>query len=189
MHTFFSVINRMKYINRWGLMRNIEKENLQQHSHETAVLAHALATIANERFDAGINADRAAVLALYHDASEIVTGDLPTPIKYGTPELRNSYAKKEEHAKNILINRLPDYLKPVYTDILDSESAPEWPYVKTADTLSAYIKCVTEIKAGNTEFSAAEKNIYKKLEKNPLPALHVFMEEFLPAYGRTLDES
>ena len=189
MHTFFAVINRMKYINRWGLMRNTEKENLQQHSHETAVIAHALATIANKRFGENINAEKAAVLALYHDASEIVTGDLPTPIKYGTPQLRKSYGQMEDHAKKILLKRLPDYLKPVYEDILDSESAPEWPYVKAADTLSAYIKCVTEKSAGNAEFSAAEKNIYKKLESNPLPALHVFMEEFLPAYGKTLDES
>ena len=189
MHTFFAVINRMKYIARWGLMRNTERENIQQHSHETAVLAHALAVIANERFGAGVNADRAAVLAIYHDASEIITGDMPTPVKYGTAELRKSYGKMENYAKEILLKRLPDYLKPTYKDLLYSESSPEWPYVKAADTLSAYIKCVNELNAGNSEFSAAEKNIYRKLEANPLPALRVFMEEFLPAYGKTLDDS
>ena len=189
MHTFFAVINRMKYIARWGLMRNVEKENIQQHSHETAVLAHALALIANERFAADVNAERAAVLAIYHDASEIITGDMPTPIKYGSPTLRQSYAQIEEQAKKILVKRLPEYLQPHYEKILDSESAPEWPYVKAADTLSAYIKCVSEINAGNQEFSTAERKLYAKLKSNELPALKVFMEEFLPAYSQTLDES
>lgn len=189
MYTFFSVINRMKYITRWGLMRNVEKENIQQHSHETAVLAHALALIANERFGENVNAERAAVLALYHDASEIVTGDMPTPIKYGSPLLRKSYAEIEDQAKSILVNRLPDYLKPTYEKILDAENAPEWPYVKAADTLSAYIKCVCELNAGNKEFVSAEKRILKKLKDNPLPSLQVFIEEFLPAYYQTLDES
>lgn len=169
-------------------MRNVEKENIQQHSHEAAVLAHALALIANERFAADVNAERAAVLAIYHDASEIVTGDMPTPIKYGSPTLRKSYAQIEEQAKKILIKRLPEYLQPQYEKILDSESAPEWPYVKAADTLSAYIKCVSEINAGNREFITAEKKLYKKLEENPLPALKIFMEEFLPAYSQTLDD-
>ncbi len=170
-------------------MRNIEPENIQQHSHETAVLAHALALIANERFSAGVNAERAAVLALYHDATEVITGDMPTPIKYSSPILRQNYAQLEEQARKILVKRLPPYLQPQYEKILDAENEPEWPYVKAADTLSAYIKCVNEINAGNKEFTTAEKNIYKKLESNPLPSLQVFIHEFLPAYSQTLDES
>ena len=114
---------------------------------------------------------------------------MPTPIKYGSPTLRQSYAQIEEQAKKILVKRLPEYLQPHYEKILDSESAPEWPYVKAADTLSAYIKCVSEINAGNKEFSTAERKLYAKLKSNELPALKVFMEEFLPAYSQTLDES
>jgi len=188
MYNFFAVINRMRYINRWGLMRNVEPENIQGHSHETAVLAHALAVIANERFSAGIDEGKVAVFALYHDATEVITGDMPTPVKYGSNVMRKSYAAIEEQAKSILIKRLPPYLQDRYSEILDAESTPEYAYVKAADTLSAYIKCVNEINAGNIEFKTAEKRIYKKLEECPLPAMKIFMEEFLPAYTLTLDE-
>ncbi|MGN0989221.1 MAG: 5'-deoxynucleotidase [Eubacteriales bacterium] len=189
MFKFFAVLSRMKYIDRWVLMRNVRKENICEHSHQTAVLAHALAIIANERFGEHIDADKCAVIALYHDASEIVTGDLPTPIKHNT-YIEESYAKMEDNAKRILLDRLPEEMRPGYRELLYAESTfpEEWRYVKAADVLSAYIKCIEEMNAGNKEFSVAKKSIYKKLEKNDLPALKYFMDEFLPAFSETVDE-
>lgn len=188
MYNFYAIISRMKYILRWGLMRNVTQENLLEHSHQTAVFAHALATIENERCGGCVNADRAAVLALYHDAAEIITGDLPTPIKNLSPELSKSYDKAEQTAYKILLNRLPSDMRPSYAKILDYKRDELYPFVKAADLLSAYIKCLQEIDAGNNEFKTARDSIAKRLKEFPLPSLKIFMEEFLPSFVQTLDE-
>ncbi len=185
---FFAVINRMKYITRWGLMRNTESENLQQHSFQTAILAHALAVIENTLFDGHADADRAAVIALYHDASEIITGDMPTPVKYYNDEIQKAYQQIEVRANDLLLEKLPESLRPVYTQVLHAQSSPEWVFVKAADTLSAYIKCVEELKAGNEEFLNAKKTIEKKLQQYELKSLQLFLKEFLESYSLTLDD-
>lgn len=178
----------MKYILRWGLMRNVSQENLLEHSHQTAVLAHALAVIENKRCGGSVDADRVAVLALYHDSAEIITGDLPTPIKNMSPELSRSYDKAEQAAYKILLNRLPPYLTDTYEKILDYKKDELYPFVKAADLLSAYIKCIQEIDAGNKEFYAAKESIAKRLENFPLQSLKIFTEEFLPSFVQTLDQ-
>lgn len=188
MFHFFAFIDRMRYIRRWGLMRSTIPENLAEHAQQTALLAHALVSIENRRFGGELNPDRAAVLALYHDAAETITGDLPTPVKYYSNEILGGYRKVEDFAKDSLLNKLPDYLRADYGDILNGESEPEWPYVKAADTLSAYIKCVAERQAGNREFLSAERATLRKLHAIPLRSLRVFEEEFLDSYGKTLDE-
>lgn len=187
-YSFFAFTDRMKHINRWGLMRNMFTENLQEHAYQTAVLAHALALLQNTRCGGNVNAERAALLAMYHDTTEIITGDLPTPVKYFNDDIRKSYGQIEAAARETLLDKLPDDLKPVYAPLLQAEDAPEWVYVKAADTLSAYIKCMDELKAGNTEFSAAKRTLEAKLHENPLPCLKIFMDEFLPSYTVPLDE-
>ena len=188
MNNFYAIISRMKYIFRWGLMRNVTQENLLEHSHQTAILAHALATIENERCGGSVNADKAAVLALYHDSAEIITGDLPTPIKNLSPELSKSYDKAEQTAYKLLLSRLPEDLRGSYAKILDYKKDELYPYVKAADLLSAYIKCIQELDAGNKEFKTAKESLGKKLEAFPLPSLKIFMEEFLPSFVQTLDQ-
>lgn len=188
-HNFFALISRMRYINRWGLMRNTFSENIQEHSHMVAVLSHALAVIAVEKFGSTVDPNAAAVAALYHDAPEILTGDLPTPIKYYNPEIRDAYKTVESVAAKKLLNMLPDDLRPIYAPLVDDDpGSPIHAIVKTADKLSAYIKCVEEVKAGNTEFREAMDQTYAALCASPLPELKYFMEEFLPAFGLTLDE-
>ena len=188
MFHFFGFIDRMRFIRRWGLMRSTIPESLTEHAHQTATLAHALVLIENKRFGGNLNPDRAAVLALYHDASETITGDLPTPVKYSNREILGSYRSVEALAKNTLLKKLPEDLRPDYADILNGESEPEWPYVKAADTLSAYIKCVEERHAGNREFLSAEMTLKKKLDSIQLQSLRAFEEEFLNSFGITLDE-
>ena len=188
MNSFFAVINRMKYINRWGLMRNRERENLQEHSYQTAVLAHALAVIENQKFGADVNPERAAVMALYHDSSEIITGDMPTPVKYSNETLTSSYKQIETEARNIILKKLEPDLRPAFSEIFNCEESPEWVFVKAADTLSAYIKCIEEIKAGNDEFVGARDAIEQKLLHNNLKSLKYFIKTYLPAFKLTLDE-
>lgn len=188
MYHFFAFIDRMRFIRRWGLMRSTIPETLTEHAQQTAMLAHALITIENTRFGGKLDPDRAAVLALYHDATETVTGDLPTPVKYHNRQIRGSYQQVEDFAKDTLLDKLPADLKPVYSAILNGESEPEWVYVKAADTLSAYIKCLEEQKAGNREFDRAAVTIREKLRHIDLPCLRVFEEEFLASFGMTLDE-
>lgn len=184
------MLSRMKYINRWGLMNNTRQENIAEHSLEVALLAHALVTISNTRFGTNLNADRVAVMAIFHDASEIITGDLPTPVKYYNEEIRKSYKQIENISERKILSMLPDDLKPSYEPLIDATKADSQLeiYVKAADKLSALIKCLSELSMGNKEFSKAERTIREALDEMTLPALNVFMEEFLPAYTLTLDE-
>lgn len=187
-HNFFALISRMKYIDRWALMRNTETENIQEHSHQVAVLAHALAVIANQRFGAQLDPGRVAVAALYHDATEIITGDMPTPIKYYNSTLRDSYKQVEAAAADRLLSMLPPELRPEFEPYL-RESDPEiHAYVKAADKLSAYLKCVEEVKAGNSEFRLAKEQTWAALMDKPLPALQYFIDQFLLSFELTLDE-
>ena len=187
-HNFFALISRMKYIDRWALMRNTETENIQEHSHQVAVLAHALALIANQRFGAQLDPGRVAVAALYHDATEIITGDMPTPVKYYNSTLRDSYKQVEAAAADRLLSMLPLELRPEFEPYL-RESDPEiHAYVKAADKLSAYLKCVEEVKAGNSVFRLAKEQTWAALMDKPLPALQYFIDQFLPSFELTLDE-
>ena len=187
-HNFFALISRMKYIDRWALMRNTETENIQEHSHQVAVLAHALALIANQRFGAQLDPGRVAVAALYHDATEIITGDMPTPVKYYNSTLRDSYKQVEAAAADRLLSMLPPELRPEFEPYL-RESDPEiHAYVNAADKLSAYLKCVEEVKAGNSEFRLAKEQTWAALMDKPLPALQYFIDQFLPSFELTLDE-
>ena len=153
---FFAYISRMRFIQRWALMRNTAPENVQEHSHQVAVLAHALAVIRNERFGGQVDAGAVAVAALYHDASEILTGDMPTPIKYDNPAIRKAYKEVEKVAEDKLLRLLPPDMQPVYKQVLRPDAETE-ALVKAADKLSAYIKCVEELKAGNREFESAAR--------------------------------
>lgn len=189
--SFFAMISRMKYINRWGLMRNTRPENLSEHSLDTAIIAHALSLIGNRRLGKRYNPERAALLCIYHDTSEIITGDLPTPVKYHSDEIRYAYRDVEQLAQNSLLSMLPEDLKPDYRDIM-TYSGPEdaglKPLVKAADKISAVIKCIEEKKSGNTEFETAEQTLRETIQHMALPEADIFMEEFLPAYLLTLDE-
>ena len=188
-HHFFALISRMRYIGRWGLMRNTFEENIQEHSHMVAVLAHALAVIRRDVFGGDIDPGQAAVLALYHDAPEILTGDLPTPVKYYNPEVRDAYREVETVSARRLLSMLPDALRPAYEPLLLED--PESGYhavVKAADKLSAYIKCVEELKAGNSEFRQAAEQTRQALEASPLPEVGYFLEHFMPGFELTLDE-
>jgi len=187
---FFAFASRIKYINRWALMRNTTYETLSQHSYEVATLAHALAVIGNRRLGKRYDAARAALLGLYHDTPEIITGDMPTPVKYHSGEMRAAFAAVENYAGERLLSMLPEDLCPDYESLLkdDGEEADLHKLVKAADKLSAYIKCLEERKAGNTEFSEAEKATQKALQKLDCPELKIFMEDFLPAYSLPLDK-
>ena len=188
-YNFFAYISRMRYINRWSLMRNSLPENIQEHSHMVAVLAHALGIIRRDIFKIPCDADKCASVALYHDCSEILTGDLPTPIKYHSQEILGAYRQVEELACNKLLDTLPSELKSAFSPVLNGEDAESYhDIVKAADKLSAYIKCIEERKAGNNEFLSAEKQIRSQLEENPLPELKYFIENFIPAFELSLDE-
>ena len=187
-HNFFPMIARMRYIDRWGLMRNTQVENIQEHSHMVAVLAHALAVIENTHFGGHMDPGAVAVAALYHDASEIITGDMPTPIKYDNPEIRDAYKMVEAVAEQKLLSMLPDDLRGEYEDIITIPDPDVHALVKAADKLSAYLKCVEELKAGNLEFKKAKEQTYAALCQNPSPALRYFMEHFLEGFELTLDE-
>ena len=185
---FFAYISRMRYIPRWALMRNSFSENVQEHSHMVAVLAHALAVIRNEVFDGHIDAGQVAVYALYHDATEIITGDMPTPIKYYNPEIKDSYKKVERVAADKLISLLPETLRDTYRPVLYEQDGEIHRLVKAADKLSAYIKCVEELKAGNNEFKRAAEQTYRALADMRLPELDYFLAYCLDSFSMTLDE-
>ncbi len=186
---FFAYISRMRYINRWSLMRNSMPENIQEHSHMAAVIAHALGIIRRDVFNIPCNPDRCASVALYHDCSEILTGDLPTPIKYHSEEILGAYRQVEDLACEKLLATLPEELKASFKDVLNGESAAELhDIVKAADKLSAYIKCIEERKAGSNEFLSAEKQIRAQLDASPMPELKYFIEHFIPAFELSLDE-
>lgn len=191
MYHFFAMLSRMKYINRWGLMRNTRSENICEHSLETALLAHALATIGNEKFGKQYLADRAAMLAVLHDASEIITGDLPTPVKYHSEEIRKAYGEVEELAVEHLVSMLPEELRPPYRELMTMAGERDQellPIVKAADKLSALIKCVEERRSGNHDFHKAEQTIRTSIEEMKLPEADYFLKEFLPSYGLTIEE-
>ncbi len=186
---FFAYISRMRFIRRWALMRNTDPENVQEHSHQVAVLAHALAVIRNEEFGGHVDAGRVAVAALYHDASEILTGDMPTPVKYDNPAIRDAYKQVEAVANARLVSLLPEALRDEYRDVLDEYGDGEiQALVKAADKLSAYIKCVEEVKAGNGEFRDAAVQTRKALEGYGLPEVRYFLDTFMESFSLTLDQ-
>ena len=188
-YNFFALLARMKYIDRWGLMRNTQTENIQEHSHQVAVLSHALALIGREKFGSTVDPGEAAIAGLYHDASEILTGDLPTPVKYDNPAIKEAYKAVERVAADKLLSLLPEELRGDFAPYVREELDPELlKVVKAADKLSAHIKCLEEVKAGNHEFTLAAEQTRKALEQMDLPALGYFMEHFLPAFELTLDE-
>ncbi|MBP3415168.1 MAG: 5'-deoxynucleotidase [Clostridia bacterium] len=188
--SFYAMISRMKYISRWALMRNTENESIAQHSLDTAVIAHALAVLRNKRFGGSVSAEKVAMLAIFHDVPEILTGDLPTPVKYYNPEIRDAYKKVEQEAGQRLLSMLPDDLCDEYRPLLfqDASDSQEHQLVKAADKISALIKCIEEEKAGNSEFASAKKATLASIEKLNIPEANEFIKEFLPAYQLTLDE-
>ncbi|MBQ1946711.1 MAG: 5'-deoxynucleotidase [Clostridia bacterium] len=186
---FFAYMNRMKYIRRWGLMRNTQVENDMEHSLQTAMIAHGIALIGNKRFDRDYDAEHIMALAVYHDASEVITGDLPTPIKHNNPVIKDEYHRLESIANQRLLAMLPEDLREEYTSLIDAdENTPEWKIVKAADRISAYIKCVEERKAGNREFVEAEMSTLAAIRADALPEVQVFMEQFAPGFALSLDE-
>ena len=188
-HHFFAYMNRMRYINRWGLMRNTMPENDMEHALQTAMIAHALALLANGRYDEHFDAGQIMALAVYHDGSEVITGDMPTPVKHHNPRIAGEYASLEEMANEKLLSMLPDDLQGPYRPLIcHDESSPEWKIVKAADKISAYIKCIEEQKAGNREFDSAALSIKASIDRIELPYVRDFMEECVPGFGMTLDE-
>ena len=186
---FYALMARMRYITRWGLMRNTFSENIQEHSHQVAVLAHALALIRREILKLeGPDPDRCAVAALYHDASEILTGDLPTPIKYHNPEIKGAYKQVEKIACQRLIDILPEQLRACYTPLIMESDEDVKPIVKAADKLSAYIKCIEEQKAGNADFDSAAKQTMQAIRAMSLPELDWFVENCLSGFSLDLDQ-
>lgn len=188
MNNFFGMLARMKYINRWGLMRNTITENIAEHSLEVAIIAHALAVIGNTYCGKKLDAEHIAMLGIMHDTTEIITGDLPTPIKYYAPEIRDAYKKVENIAANQLLSEIPEEMRWAYQDVLIETDSVEWKFVKAADKLSAYIKCIEEKSMGNNDFEKAEDTLRKNVEDMKMEEIEIFMEKFLPSYNKTLDE-
>ena len=188
-YSFFALISRMKNITRWSLMRNNTLENIQEHSHIVAVIAHALAVIRRDVFGREADPGLAASIALFHDSSEIFTGDMPTPIKYYDAEIMEAYKKVESVASRKLLSALPSEMRPAYKKILSAGSDDEMLIlVKAADRLAAYIKCIEELKTGNLDFRLAAEQSKEKLTLMNLPEVDYFMENFIPAFELTLDE-
>ena len=188
-YNFFAYLSRMRYIERWSLMRNTLPENIQEHSHAVAVIAHALGIIRRDILGIPCDPEEYAAVALYHDCSEILTGDLPTPIKYYSPEIMDAYKQVEELACNKLLDTLPEEMRNAFQPLLTGETQERChDLVKAADKLSAYIKCIEERKAGNDEFLSAEKQTRRALEESELPEVRYFLENFIPAFEKTLDE-
>ena len=190
MSHFFAYLSRMRFIGRWGLMHSTRPENIQEHSLRVAMIAHALAVIRNRLFAGGVSPDRLAVLGLYHDAAEVLTGDLPRPVKYFNPEIETSYRRIETVAREKLLGMVPDALRADYAALLLPESAAaiEQELVKTADKLCAYMKCLEEVTAGNREFGEAEKTLRQTIEAIDLPEVRYFVQTFVPSFRLTLDE-
>lgn len=189
-YNFFAFINRMKYIERWSLMRNATTENLQEHSLQTAQIAHMLVLIDNRLFGGTLDPEKAAVFALYHDAAETITGDMPTPVKYFDENMRSTYGKIEEAANEKLVSKLPEEFRDDFRSILEFETqTPEYrPIIKAADKISAYLKCVDEEKYGNKEFSGAKETTLRYIRNMNLKAADYFIDNFAGAFEKTLDE-
>ena len=189
-HSFFAMYGRMKYINRWALMRNTRNENISEHSADVAAIAHALAVIGNIRLGKSLNAEKAALFGLYHDMPEILTGDMPTPVKYYSEQMIEAYAQVEENASRKLLSKLPEDMRAYYEAAFFKQDEDEylWKIVKAADKISALIKCIDEKKAGNTEFTKALESTQKSIKKMKLPEAEEFMNDFIPAFYLTLDE-
>lgn len=189
-YNFFAMVNRMKYIDRWALMPNANKENIAEHSHSVAVIAHALALIGNREFGKNYNPERAALLALYHDTTEVITGDMPTPVKYYNDEIKSVYKDIEKTAGDRLLKMLPDDYKHDYVPLFhkSDEDKQLWKLVKAADKISALVKCIEENRMGNREFDIALKSQEQKIADIDMPEVKFFSEHFLKAYYLTLDE-
>ncbi len=189
-NNFYAMLSRMKYIDRWALMRNSYTENISEHSLEVSILTHALCVIGNKRLGKKLNAEKAVLIALYHDASEIITGDMPTPIKYLNKDIKGAFKDIEAKANRRLLDMLPEDLRPDYEELFFPDSSLEYErkLVKAADKLSALIKCIEEEKTGNTEFKSAGRTLEASIEEMWLDEAAIFMREFLPSYRLTLDE-
>jgi 5'-deoxynucleotidase len=187
---FYAYISKLRWLQRWGLKRNTVNENVMEHSWEVATIAHALALIKNRYFDGRLDVNAIVVAAIYHDCGEVITGDLPSPIKYHTPEITQAYKAIERQAERELLNLLPEELQADYRGVLMEDLIPEEhrALIKAADTISAYIKCRTEVNAGNQEFSKAEEAVKSRLENLGMPEVQFFLDTFIDSYGLTLDE-
>ncbi|MCS7462568.1 5'-deoxynucleotidase [Paenibacillus doosanensis] len=189
---FFAYMYRLRYIERWSLMRNILKENVAEHSFHVALLTHVLCTIANEEFGRNVPTDRIVSMALFHDATEVFTGDIPTPVKHHNPKILSNFRDIEQLAAERLLDMIPPKLKPVYEPLIDAKSSgldPELKrYVKAADLLDAYLKCVTELSAGNKEFGSAKKQIEQSIQEMNMPEMEYFLKHMAPSLEKTLDE-
>ncbi len=190
MSNFFAMVGRMKQIERWALMRNAFTENIAEHSQNVAVIAHALCIIGNKKFGKNYNAERAAVLAMFHDTTEVITGDMPTPVKYYNDEIKSVYKDIERIAGERLLNMLPEEFKEDYVPMFEKQKEDEdlWKIVKAADKIDALIKCIEESRMGNKEFEKALQIQQQKIDEIDMPEVKYFKEEFLPAYYLTLDE-
>ena len=189
MFKFFAYLSRMKEIKRWALMRSVREENIMEHSQQVAVLAHALALITNKKFGGSVDVNKVVLLAQYHEVSEVITGDLPTPIKYFNPEIKNAYKDLEKNASERILSMLPEEMKEEYEQyILPNTDTEEYKIVKLADRLSAYIKCLEELKFGNKEFKKAKTSIEQELKNSNNKAVNYYLKEFAPAHELTLDE-
>ena len=187
-YSFYALVSRMKNINRWALMRNSYPENVQEHSHMVSVIAHALAVIRRDVFGLEADPGKAVSAALFHDASEIITGDMPTPVKYHNKQIMAAYKDIEAQASRRLLAGLPKELRPAYEQVLLDTDPETQAIVKAADKLSAYIKCIEELKAGNNEFRSAAQQTLEKLQAIDRPEVGYFLENFIPAFELTLDE-
>lgn len=188
-YSFFAFLSRMRHIYRWSLMRNVNRENIMEHSLQVAMIAHGLAVINNRIFNGNANPEKTALFAIYHDSNETITGDLPTPIKYFNPGIQTSYKALEELSNDKLLSLLPDTMKEYYKEVLFfDKTSLEGRLVKAADRICAYIKCVEESKAGNGEFQKAQQSIIKKINDIKLPEVDYFMKHFMDNFSLTLDE-
>ena len=190
MRHFFAYLSRMRLIRRWGLMRNTYDENIQEHSLQVGLVAHGLAVIRNTYYGGAVNADRAMTLAAFHEAGEVFTGDLATPIKYFNPEIKKAYDAIEDFAKEKVGAMLPEELQSAYKPLLfpQAEERELWKIVKAADKICAYLKCMEELKSGNQEFAKAERAIRAEIDKMDAPEVQYFMEHFVPSFALALDE-
>ena len=189
MNHFFAYLDRLKLIRRWGLMRNTVPENDMEHSMQTALIAHGIAVLGKVRFGREIDPEHVVMLAMYHDVSEVITGDLPTPVKYKTPSIQDAYSELEAHAKDQLLDMLPEDLRPSFAMyVKPDETALEWRLVKAADRISAYLKCIEEEKMGNRDFAQAKATIRQSISQIDLPEVQAFMAEFVPSFSLSPDD-